>query len=160
MSTDCTIIQIGLFAFLQNIPKMGMGGAKCCSSYLDLSHEGLILFLHDGEVHRQRDIEQWVVVVDVCHHDTHCSSGCLHTHNIKCCQTILSFRLMLCTLSYCHHRLMSHFACFKMFLCSCFLYLCCFCGYIFLNFINLVDFFLCFPLILLCLLLTFFVEYK
>lgn len=49
-------------------------------SYLDLSYEGLILLLHDGEVHRQCDIEQRVVIVDICHHNTHRGSGGLDRH--------------------------------------------------------------------------------
>lgn len=74
------------------------------SAYLDLSHEGLILLLHDGEVHRQRGIKQWVVVVDVRHHDAHRGSGGLQTHTrayFTFKSLLLSLFLFLITHSYC-----------------------------------------------------------
>lgn len=63
-----------------------VGGAKplrlhrWASTYLDLSDEGVTLLLHDGEVHRQRGIEERIVVVHVRHHDADRGGGGLNTH--------------------------------------------------------------------------------
>lgn len=65
-------------------PHRNSSDIRSLASYLDPSNVGVTLLLCDGEIHWQRGVELWVVVINICHHDVHRRRGGLNTNTNTC----------------------------------------------------------------------------